>query len=121
MQGTIALEHLHRYAMAKDFAAGKVVLDIACGEGYGSAFLAEVAARVYGVDIAPMRSPMRKPSISGLIWNSAPAVARTFHWPMAPLTWWLASRPLSIIPSMEKCLRNQTRPKIGRPDDHVES
>ena len=53
MQGTIALEHLHRYAMAKDFAAGKVVLDIACGEGYGSAVLAGVAARVYGVDIAP--------------------------------------------------------------------
>ncbi|MDP9132684.1 MAG: class I SAM-dependent methyltransferase [Nitrospirota bacterium] len=53
MQGTIALEHLHRYAMAKDFAAGKIVLDIACGEGYGSAVLAGVAARVYGVDIAP--------------------------------------------------------------------
>ncbi|MGC3974716.1 MAG: class I SAM-dependent methyltransferase [Nitrospira sp.] len=53
MQGTIALEHLHRYALAKDFAAGKVVLDIACGEGYGSAVLAGTAKRVYGVDIAP--------------------------------------------------------------------
>lgn len=53
MQGTIALEHLHRYALARDFAAGKVVLDIACGEGYGSAVLAGVATRVYGVDIAP--------------------------------------------------------------------
>ncbi len=53
MQGTIALEHLHRYALAKDFAADRVVLDIACGEGYGSAVLAEAAARVYGVDIAP--------------------------------------------------------------------
>lgn len=53
MQGTIALEHLHRYAMAKDFAAGKTVLDIACGEGYGSAVLGEVATHVYGVDIAP--------------------------------------------------------------------
>ncbi len=45
--------YLHRYAMAKDFAAGKIVLDIACGEGYGSAVLAGVAAHVYGVDIAP--------------------------------------------------------------------
>ena len=53
MQGTIALEHLHRYAMAQHFAAGKVVLDIASGECYGSAVLAGVAARVYGVDIAP--------------------------------------------------------------------
>ena len=53
MQGTIALEHLHRYALARDFSAGKVVLDIACGEGYGSAVLAGTASRVYGVDIAP--------------------------------------------------------------------
>lgn len=52
MQGTIALEHLHRYAMAKDLAAGKIVLDIACGEGYGSAVIAEAAQHVYGVDIA---------------------------------------------------------------------
>jgi SAM-dependent methyltransferase len=53
MQGTIALEHWHRYAVAKDLAAGKVVLDIACGEGYGSAALSEVALHVYGVDVAP--------------------------------------------------------------------
>lgn len=53
MQGTIALEHLHRYAMAKDCSAGKIVLDIACGEGYGSFLLAGTATRVYGVDIAP--------------------------------------------------------------------
>ena len=53
MQGTIALEHVHRYVMAKDLAVGKVVLDIACGEGYGSAILAEAAIHVYGVDIAP--------------------------------------------------------------------
>jgi len=53
MQGTIALEHLHRYAWAKDLAAGKVVLDIACGEGYGSALLAGTASQVYGVDMAP--------------------------------------------------------------------
>lgn len=52
MQGTIALEHLHRYSMAKEFAAGKIVLDIACGEGYGAAVLAGTAVHVYGVDIA---------------------------------------------------------------------
>ena len=53
MQGTIALEHMHRYVMARQLAVGKVVLDIACGEGYGSAILAETATYVYGVDIAP--------------------------------------------------------------------
>jgi SAM-dependent methyltransferase len=45
-------EHLHRYAYAAGFAAGKRVLDAACGEGYGSAVLAHAGARVLGVDIA---------------------------------------------------------------------
>jgi SAM-dependent methyltransferase len=44
-------EHWHRYALARRFVAGKRVLDVACGEGYGSALLARVAASVTGVDI----------------------------------------------------------------------
>lgn len=46
-----SVEHLHRYAIARSLVAGKVVLDIASGEGYGSNLLAEFAARVIGVDI----------------------------------------------------------------------
>lgn len=46
-----ALEHLHRYALACELSAGKNVLDIACGEGYGSRLLANNAASVIGVDI----------------------------------------------------------------------
>ena len=49
--GEIAYEHWHRYAFARQFVAGKRVLDAACGEGYGSALLASVAASVVGVDI----------------------------------------------------------------------
>ena len=48
----ITTEHLHRYLIARELASGKVVLDIACGEGYGSAMLAGVASRVIGVDIS---------------------------------------------------------------------
>lgn len=51
--GIIELEHLHRYLLAARIVAGKQVLDIACGEGYGSAMLAAGAARVTGVDISP--------------------------------------------------------------------
>src|SRR3954471_14002428 len=51
-RGNIELEHLHRYLQAGEIAAGKVVLDIASGEGYGSAMLANSAARVIGVDIS---------------------------------------------------------------------
>jgi SAM-dependent methyltransferase len=49
--GEIAHEHWHRYVFARRYVAGKRVLDVACGEGYGSALLARVAANVLGVDI----------------------------------------------------------------------
>ena len=48
-----AAEHMARYAMLAPFVRGKRVLDIACGEGYGSWFLKEWGAReVIGVDIS---------------------------------------------------------------------
>jgi SAM-dependent methyltransferase len=50
--GGIWYEHWHRYALVRDWVAGKVVLDAACGEGYGSAFLAEAAGKVIGVDVS---------------------------------------------------------------------
>lgn len=51
LKGEIWLEHWHRYALAARLARGKRVLDVACGEGYGSAHLAGVAAAVTGVDV----------------------------------------------------------------------
>ncbi len=51
VQNETALEHLHRYALAMELSAGKSVLDIACGEGYGSRLLSANAAAVTGVDI----------------------------------------------------------------------
>lgn len=44
-------EHWHRYVFARRIAKGRRVLDAACGEGYGSALLADVATEVIGVDI----------------------------------------------------------------------
>jgi len=51
--GSIALEHEHRYRMCIDAVKGKKVLDIACGEGFGSSLLAQHAEFVFGVDIDP--------------------------------------------------------------------
>ena len=50
-EGEIAYEHWHRYFFARRFVTGRRVLDAACGEGYGSALLSEVAGSVAGVDI----------------------------------------------------------------------
>ncbi|TAN03670.1 MAG: glycosyltransferase [Rhodanobacteraceae bacterium] len=49
--GEIRHEHLHRYAWCACLAKGKDVLDIACGEGYGSAMLAARARSVIGMDV----------------------------------------------------------------------
>jgi SAM-dependent methyltransferase len=53
IEGEIVYEHVHRYAFARRYAAGRRVLDAACGEGYGSAILAGAAREVVGVDIDP--------------------------------------------------------------------
>ena len=50
--GQIAFEHLHRYHFAARFCAGKQVVDVACGEGYGSQILSGVADSVTGIDIS---------------------------------------------------------------------
>lgn len=52
VKGSIELEHFHRYLFAINLCFGKRVLDIASGEGYGSALLARGASSVIGVDIS---------------------------------------------------------------------
>jgi GT2 family glycosyltransferase/SAM-dependent methyltransferase/glycosyltransferase involved in cell wall biosynthesis len=51
--GRLEVEHLQRYALCLELARGRRVLDIACGEGYGSAMLASVATQVVGIDADP--------------------------------------------------------------------
>lgn len=43
-------EHVARYEFARRFCEGKTVADIACGTGYGTRILAEVASSVVGYD-----------------------------------------------------------------------
>jgi len=48
--GQVQIEHYHRYLFARSFCQGLDVLDVASGEGYGSAQLAQVARSVIGVE-----------------------------------------------------------------------
>jgi SAM-dependent methyltransferase len=52
LTGETPVEHWHRYLLARELARGRDVLDIACGEGYGSALMAQVATSVVGMDVA---------------------------------------------------------------------
>lgn len=50
----VEVDHLSRYQFTTNYVKGKVVLDIACGTGYGSKLLKEAGAKlVHGVDIDP--------------------------------------------------------------------
>jgi GT2 family glycosyltransferase/SAM-dependent methyltransferase/glycosyltransferase involved in cell wall biosynthesis len=51
VEGQIEFEHFHRYRFARDFCHNLDVLDVASGDGYGSAILAGVALSVVGVDV----------------------------------------------------------------------
>ncbi len=49
--GQIEYEHLHRYLFARELCRGLDVLDIASGEGYGAALIAQTARSVVGVEL----------------------------------------------------------------------
>ena len=51
ISGQIEIEHYHRYLLARDYCRDKDVLDVASGEGYGAALLAQVARSVTGVEL----------------------------------------------------------------------
>ena len=50
-KGEMAIEHFQRYQMASQLADGKLVLDAACGDGYGSSLIARCAKKTVGLDI----------------------------------------------------------------------
>jgi ubiquinone/menaquinone biosynthesis C-methylase UbiE len=73
---SVTAEHLHRYGLALELARGKNVLDIACGEGYGSNLLSDCARNVTGVDIdsdtiTTARGKYQKANLSFLIGSAA--------------------------------------------------
>jgi SAM-dependent methyltransferase len=51
--GQTEIEHLHRYMLAREWCRDKDILDVASGEGYGTALLAQVAQNAIGVEISP--------------------------------------------------------------------
>jgi ubiquinone/menaquinone biosynthesis C-methylase UbiE len=58
----VQIEHFHRYLFARSLVSGPDVLDVASGEGYGSALLAQVARSVVGVECSG-------PTVHGAVGN----------------------------------------------------
>lgn len=64
-------EHLKPYEFVKINAKGKRILEVGCGDGYGSAYLSEVASEVIGTDyekdvILTAQNKYRAPNLSFL-------------------------------------------------------
>ncbi len=79
--GEIWHEHWHRYHFAAPLVAGREVLDVACGEGYGSAHLARHATHVTGADIdsaAVLHARARYSAIANLEFRQADCAALPF-------------------------------------------
>ncbi len=52
VHGQVEIEHYHRYLFARALCRDKDVLDVASGEGYGTAQLAQVARYAIGIEYA---------------------------------------------------------------------
>jgi SAM-dependent methyltransferase len=72
-------EHFSRYAFASRFCAGKRVLDLGCGTGYGTAELARQAASAAGVDIADEAVAYARKSYPGISFEQASCTATPFE------------------------------------------
>lgn len=46
----IRYDHIARYMWARNYVAGRDVIDIGCGVGYGASIMSEVARSVYAID-----------------------------------------------------------------------
>lgn len=78
--GEIWAEHWHRYLFASRLVAGRDVLDAACGEGYGAAWLARNARTVTGLDIDPptIAAARLKYALPGLRFETGSVAAMPF-------------------------------------------
>jgi ubiquinone/menaquinone biosynthesis C-methylase UbiE len=113
--GEIWYEHWHRYHFAARLVAGRDVLDVACGEGYGSALLARNARRVTGADIAQAaidHASARYPSIGNLEFRQADCTALPF--PDASFDTVVSFETIEHITAQERFLDEARR--VLRPD-----
>lgn len=112
--GQIEVDHCHRYFIARDYCRGKGVLDIASGEGYGAALLAQVARFVVGVELNAASVAHAKKSYSHQNLHFLQGDARRFPLPAASIDVVVSFETLEHFAEQETFLREVKR--VLKPD-----
>jgi len=128
VEGSIEMEHLHRYWSVVKLCQGKDVLDIACGEGYGSYTLAQVARSVIGVDVArqAVEHAQQKYKGAGLSFlegscQSIPAPPHSFDVVVSFETLEHIVEHEEFMQEIKRVLRSDGLLIISTPDKHIYS
>lgn len=104
-------DHLARYDFAKNFVKEKTVLDIACGEGYGSALLKQGGAKeVYGADLDQetiRRAAAKYPGVKFVVADATktPFENNFFDAVFSFETWHHLDKYEDFIPEMRRVLK----------------
>lgn len=99
--------HLSLYAFCEPWAAGRRVLDLGCGTGYGAAHLAaRGAGSVVGIDVDAPAVEFARGRYAGPGLRFARAdLSRAAEWPDGPFDLLVALNVLEHVPDLEAVLR----------------
>jgi SAM-dependent methyltransferase len=106
----VRYQHLERYHWAAKFVAGKRVLDVACGTGYGTALLANAGAtQVDGFDCCPEAVDFAKRSWA--LPNAGFGVANTDRLPVPDASYdvYVSFETIEHVEDDDALLREATR------------
>jgi 2-polyprenyl-3-methyl-5-hydroxy-6-metoxy-1,4-benzoquinol methylase len=101
--------HLKLYRFAAQFVSGKKVLDVGCGTGYGSSYLADFASSVIGIDLSRQalrfaRARYRKPNVQYLRMN-----AESLNFPDGSFDFVISTENFEHLSNQEMNLREMAR------------
>ncbi|CAH1657987.1 MULTISPECIES: class I SAM-dependent methyltransferase [unclassified Chelatococcus] len=127
----LAAEHVARYLLARPLCTGKRVLDVACGEGYGTSFLrASGATTVVGIDIAKeaieaANTRFAKPGITFIAGDALSPATFHGHGPFDLITCFETIEHVSSASRLLENLRAQLAPGgaiiISCPNDAIDT